>query len=64
MSGRASENLLIHQKETVLSIEHIMPGLFYAFSYDDEWCFGVANYVLVENCDMNIKLFHPNGPAA
>ena len=64
MSGGASENLLIHQKETVLSIEHIMPGLFYACSYDDEWYFGVANYVLVENCDMNIKLFHPNGPAA
>ena len=64
MSGGASENLLIHQKEIVLSIEHIMPGLFYASSYDDEWYFGVANYVLVENCGMNIKLFHPNGPAA
>ena len=63
VSERASENLLVHQKETVLSIEHIMPGLFYA-SYDDEWYFGVANYVLVENCYMNIKLFHPNGPAA
>ena len=35
MSGGASENSLIQQKETVLSIEHIMPGSLYAFSYDD-----------------------------
>ena len=34
-SGGASENLLIQQKETVSSIEHIlMLGLFYACSYD------------------------------
>ena len=34
-SGGASENLLIQQKETVSSIEHIlMRGLFYACSYD------------------------------
>ena len=61
MSGGASENSLIQQKETVLSIEHIMPGSFYAFSYDDgKWFFGVANYISVKICDVNIKFFHPN----
>ena len=64
MSGGASKNLLIQQKESVLSLEHSMPGLFYACSYDDEWYFALANYVLVENCDVNIESLHPNGPAA
>ena len=59
----ASKNLLIQQKENVLSIDHIMPGLFYACSYDDEWYFAAANYVLVESCDVNIKFLHQNFPA-
>ena len=41
-----------------------MPGLLYACSYDDEWYFGVANYISVENYDVNIKFLQPNGPAA
>ena len=64
VSGGAPKNLLIQQKESALSIEHTVPGSFYAFSYDDEWYFVVAHYVSVENCDVNIKLFHPNGPAS
>lgn len=35
VSGGASENLLIQYKETASYIEHIiMPGSFYACSYD------------------------------
>ena len=64
VSGVASKNLLIQQKENVLSIEYIMPGLFNACSYDNEWYFAVANYVSVQNCDSNIKFLHPNSPAA
>ena len=41
-----------------------MLGSLYACSYDDEWYFGVANYISVENCDVNIKFLRPNGPAA
>ena len=55
---------LSNKKKTVLSVEHIMPGPFYGCSCDDEWYFGVANYVSVENCDVNIKFFHPNSPAS
>ena len=64
MSGGAFKNLLIQQKEVVLPIEHIMPGSLYACSYDDAWYFGVANYISVENYDVNIKFFQPNGPGA
>ena len=39
--GGASKHVLIQQKEVVLSIEHIMSGLFHACSYDDKWYFGV-----------------------
>ena len=64
VSRGGSRNLLIPQKESALSIEHIMPGSFYACSYDDTWYFAIADYVPVESCDVNIKFFHPNGPAA
>lgn len=30
----------------------------------DEWYFAVADYALVENCDVNIKFIHPNDPVA
>ena len=63
-SGGASMNLLIEQKEVVLSIEQIIPGSLYACSYGDEWYFGVANYILVEHYDVNIKFLQPNGLAA
>ena len=41
--GGTSRNLLIQQKEVVLSIKHIITGLLYACSCDDEWYFGVAD---------------------
>ena len=63
VSRCASENLFIQQKEIVLSIEHVISGLLYACSYDDEWYFSVANYISVENYDMSIKFIQPNGPA-
>ena len=58
VSSGPSKNLLIQQKEVVLSIEHIepvMPWSLYACSYDDEQYFGVANYISIENYDANIK---------
>ena len=41
-----------------------MPASLYACSYNDEWYFGVANYISVENYGVNIKFLQPNGPAA
>ena len=41
-----------------------MPRSFYASSYDDEWYFTGVNYVPVENCVVDIKFHHSNGPAA
>ena len=58
----ASKNLLIQQKEIVLSIEHIIPGSLYACSHDAKSYFGVANYISLENYNVNIKFLHPNGP--
>ena len=58
-----SKNLIIQQKEVVLSINY-MPRLVNACSYDDEWYFSVTNYISVENYVVNIKFLEPNGPAA
>ena len=43
-----------------------MPESLYACSYDDddERYFGVANYISVENYDVNVKFLQPNGAAA
>ena len=38
--------------------------LIWLIFYDDEWYFGVANHISVENYDVNIKFFQPNGPGA
>ena len=64
VSGGASKNLFIQQKEVFLSIEYNMPGSLYACSYDDEWYFGVAKYISVANYDANVKFLQPNGPFA
>ena len=45
-------------------MDHIMLGSLYAYSDDDEWYFGVANYISVESYDVSIKFLQPNGPAA
>ena len=62
VSGGASKTLLTQQK-VVLPIEYIMPGSLYACSYD-MWYFAIANYISVENYDVNIKFIQTNGPAA
>ena len=41
----------------------LLPESLYACPYNDEWYFGVANYISVENYDVNIKFLQPNGPA-
>ena len=70
MSVDASKNLLTQQKEVVLSIELVMPESFYACFYDDEWYFGVANYISAEiSCELlelglELCVLQQNGPAA
>ena len=61
---RASKNLLIQQKEVVSSNEYIMSESLQIYSYDDEWYFGVADYILADFCDVIIKFLQSNGPAA
>ena len=51
---------IFEQNGSVLSIEHIMPGLFYACSQMSGTLF-LQNYVSVENCNGNIKFLHPKG---
>ena len=36
---------------------------FYVCCYENDWYFGLANYVSVENNDVNVSFMHPKGPA-
>ena len=44
-----------------LKIEDIAPGSFYACQYENDWYLGIANFVSMENQDLNIKFLHPKG---
>ena len=38
--------------------------MFYACRYENDWYFGIANYVSIENNDVNVKFMYPKGPAS
>ena len=40
-----------------------MPGSFYACHYDNDWYFGVVNYISHEHLDVKFKFMHPIGPS-
>lgn len=46
-----------------LQLESITPGSFYACRYENDWYFGITNFVSTENQDVNVKFLHPKGPA-
>ena len=46
-----------------LKIEDIAPGSFYVCQYENDWYFGIASFVSMENQDLNIKFLQPKGPA-
>ena len=64
VSGNHTAKLLLQNDETSISIEDILPGSYYACRYDNDWYFGVANYVSVEHSDVNVKFLHPKGPSS
>ena len=38
--------------------------MFHACRYENDWYFGIANYISIENNDVNVKFMHPKGPAS
>ena len=45
------------------AIEDIKPGNFCVYQYENDWYFCVANYVLIEHGDVNMKFLPPKGPS-
>ena len=45
-------------------IEEVIPQEFYVCHYEKDWYFGIANYVSIENNDVNVKSMHPKGTAS
>ena len=55
---------LIDDSSASINIEEVIPQKFYACHFENNWYFGIANYVLIENNDVNVKFMHPKGPAS
>ena len=55
---------LIEDSSLSINIEEVIPQKFYACCYKNDWYCGIANYVLIENNDVNLKFMHPKGPAS
>ena len=58
-----TESSLIEESTNLIEMDSIMPGQFYKCQYENDWFFGVANFVSIENKDVNVKFMHPKGPA-
>ena len=57
---------LIEYSPVSINIEEIIPQKFYAYAcnYENNLYFRIANYVLSENNDVNVKFKHPKGPVS
>ena len=55
---------MIEDSPASVNIEEIIPQRFNASRYKNSWYIRIANYVLIENNDVNVKFMHPNGPAS
>ena len=54
---------LIEDSPASINIEEAIPQKFYGCRYENDWYFGIANYVSIEN-SVNVKFMHPKGPAS
>ena len=50
---------LIEDSPASINIEEVIPRKFYACCYENDWYFGMANYVSIESNDVNVKFMHP-----
>ena len=54
----------IEGSPTSINIEEVIPQKFYACRYENDWYFGKANYVSIENNGLDVKFMHPKRPAS
>ena len=55
---------LIEDSTASINIEEVIPQKFYACHYENNWYFGIVNYVSIEYNDVNVKFMRPKGPAS
>ena len=58
MMSRISGHNDLTESNLIEESESIMPGQFYKCQYENDWFFGVANFVSIENKDVNVKFMH------
>ena len=57
-----TESSLIEESTNLIKMDSNLPGQFYKCHYENDWFFGVANFVSIENKDVNVKFMHPKRP--
>ena len=55
---------MIEGSPATLSIVEVAQQKFFVCYFDKDWCFGIVNYVSIENSNGNIKFLHPKRPAS
>ena len=55
---------LIEDSSALINTEYVIPLKFYVCHYENDWYFGIVNYVSIENNDAYVKFMHPKGPAS
>ena len=54
---------LIEDSLASITMEEVIPQKFYACRYENDWYFGIANYLSNEN-NVIVNIMHPKGPAS
>ena len=64
MFARKKQSKMAIFKENNNAVEEVIPRKFCACRYENDWYFGIANYVSIETNDVDVKFMHPKRPAS
>ena len=55
---------MIKDSPAPINIEEVIPHKFFACRSENDWYFGITNYVSIENNHVKVKFMNPKGPAS
>ena len=55
---------MIKDSPAPINIAEVIPHKFFACHSENDWYFGIANYVSIENNHVKVKFMNPKGPAS
>ena len=55
---------MIKNSPAPINIEEVIPHKFFACHSENDWYFGIANYVSIENNHVKVKFINHKGPTS